>query len=167
MQKGLSINADSFLNPPLGFMGIRGIEKLIKEFPAWKNNFDASALCEIYKHFVTYTGSVLPELPEKLNEYSTGIENPHRGTRDRLSTVLMQYKDSIGVPSWENASIAYKKSGEVIEQLVNGFTQDILDNSFSNTQKHKELFNLLTVSIKRNAVPNPQSTPFLHPLLAQ
>lgn len=140
MQKGLSINADNFLNPPIGFMGIRGIEKLIKEFSAWKNSFDDSTLCEIYKHFITYTGSVLPELPEKLNEYSTGIDNPHRGSRDRLSTVLMQYKDSIGVSSWENAAIAYKKSGEVIEQLVNGFTQDILDNSFSNTHKHTELF---------------------------
>lgn len=140
MQKGLSINAENFINPPIGFMGIRGMEKLIKEFSTWKNCFDVSTLCEIYKHFVTYTGSVLPELPEKLNYYSSGIENPHKGCRDRLSTALMQNKDSIGFPTWKHAAIAYQESGAIIEQLVNGFTQDILDDSFSETQKYTGLF---------------------------
>lgn len=143
MQKGLSINADNFINPPIGFMGIRGMEKLIKEFSSWKNCFDVSTLCEIYKHFVTYTGSVLPELPEKLNDNSSGIENPHRGSRDRLSTALMQYKDSIGFPTWEQAAIAYQESGTIIEQIANGFTQDILDNSFSEANKYISLFSQL------------------------
>jgi|GEM_PF-1069478 len=143
MQKGLSINADNFINPPIGFMGIRGMEKLIKEFSTWENYFDASTLCEIYKHFVTYTGSVLPELPEKLNDDSSGIENPHRGSRDRLSTALMQYKDSMDSSTWEQAAIAYQKSGIIIEQIVNGFTQDILDNSFSETHRYISLFSQL------------------------
>ncbi len=140
MQKGLSINADNFLNPPIGFMGIRGMEKLIKEFATWKDCFDDSTLREIYKHFVTYTGSVLPELPEKLSESSSGIENPHRGGRDRLSSALRQYKDSIGSSAWEQAALAYQKSGMIIEQIVDGFTQDIFDHSFFENDKYVNLF---------------------------
>jgi len=143
MQKGLSINAENFIHPPIGFMGNVGMDKLIKEFSTWKNSFDESTLCEIYKHFVTYTGSVLPELPEKLSDTFSGIENPHKGARDRISSALMQHKDSLGVPSWEQAAIAYQKSGTIIEQIVNGFTQDILNNSFSETNKYSYLFSQL------------------------
>lgn len=140
MQKGFSMNADNFLNPPVGFMGIRGMEKLIKEFSTWNNPFDISSLCEIYKHFITFTGSVLPELPEQLSGYNSGVENPHKGSRDRLSTALMQYKDSIGFPAWERAALAFQASGSIIEQLTGGFIKDILNCSFSETQKYADLF---------------------------
>jgi hypothetical protein len=140
MKKGLSINADMFFNPPVGFMGNRGFEKFIKEFPAWHGYFDTSVLCEIYRHFLTFTGSVLPELPESLSENNSGIKNPHKGARDRISKALKENKDIIGFPAWEEAANAFQKSGQIIEQIVNGFIHAILDNSFSETNDYIHLF---------------------------
>ena len=58
--------------------------------------------------FVTFTGSVLPELPGQLSGYYSGVKNPHKGSRDRLSTALMNYKDSIGFSTWEQTAAAFQ-----------------------------------------------------------
>ncbi|MEM1486175.1 DUF4872 domain-containing protein [Oscillospiraceae bacterium PP1C4] len=140
IQTGLRKTSTLFLNPPVGFMGIKGFEHFIKEFPLWKTMYDKDTLKNIYMHFITFTGSVLPEPPAQFDNHASGIKNPHRGARDSLSAALLKYRDTFGDESWERYAKSFEQSGEVIEQVVNGFTEDILKQSFHESEKYIELF---------------------------
>lgn len=132
--------AYNFLNPKVGLFGIKGMEKLIKEFPKWKEQYDSETMKSIYTHYVRFAGSVLPELPAELDKNQSELINPHRGTRDKLALSLTKYKEQFGNARWEPASAHFAKSGEIIEEIANGFVADILANCFENTDKYIDLF---------------------------
>ena len=104
VQKGMATNAEMYLHSALSFVGQKGLDKFMKEFPKWKNVFAQEALCKIYLHFIEYTGSVLPELPYEISGSRSGIINPHRASRDKLAQALLKYQGSFGVPGWEDAA---------------------------------------------------------------
>ncbi|SKC73340.1 Butirosin biosynthesis protein H, N-terminal [Maledivibacter halophilus] len=140
IQAGLKGMAKRFLKPKLGFMGTKGLTKLIKEFSLWRNMYNKDILKDIYMHFIKFTGSVLPELPKQLNKMNSGINNPHRGTRDLMSKALITYSSQYGNENWEKASILFERSGNIIEQVSNYMIKDVLNDDFSNMSKYIELF---------------------------
>jgi hypothetical protein len=64
IEAGLKGMAKRFLEPPVGFMGTKGLTKIIKELSLWTNMYNSDTLKAIYKHFIIFTGSVLPEVHE-------------------------------------------------------------------------------------------------------
>ena len=120
VQKGMATNAEMYLHSALSFVGQKGLDKFMKEFPKWKNVFAQEALCKIYLHFIEYTGSVLPELPYEISGSRSGIINPHRASRDKLAQALLKYQGSFGVPGWEDAAYCFECSGEIIQTIVGG-----------------------------------------------
>lgn len=120
VQKGMATNAEMYLHSALSFVGQKGLDKFMKEFPKWKNVFAQEALCKIYLHFIEYTGSVLPELLYEISGSRSGIINPHRASRDKLAQALLKYQGSFGVPGWEDAAYCFECSGEIIQTIVGG-----------------------------------------------
>ncbi|WP_353096776.1 BtrH N-terminal domain-containing protein [Tissierella praeacuta] len=140
IKRGLHKTANLFLNPPVSFMGSKGLERFLTEFSTWHTVYSDKILKSIYFHFITFTGSTLPEPPSEFNNNASEINNPHQAARDALADALLKYIDNFGEPSWKLYAQAFKKSGEIIEQVVHGFTQDILSNTFNNSLKYAELF---------------------------
>ena len=143
IQKGIGKNAETYLSSPLSFIGQRGLDRFIGEFPEWKNIFSEDELQKIYSHFIEYTGSILPELPYEISGRRSGIINPHRASRDKFAQALVKHKDSFGERTWEDAARHFQKSGEIIEEIVNGFIGDTAGHSFRHTEKYIPLFQTL------------------------
>ena len=143
VQKGMATNAEMYLHSALSFVGQKGLDKFMKEFPKWKNVFAQEALCKIYLHFIEYTGSVLPELPYEISGSRSGIINPHRASRDKLAQALLKYQGSFGVPGWEDAAYCFECSGEIIQTIVGGFIEDVGNMSFGNSEKYIPFFQKL------------------------
>ena len=140
VQKGMVKNAEMYLHSTLSFVGQKGLDKFMKEFPKWKDVFSQEALRKIYLHFIEYTGSVLPELPDEISGCQSGIINPHRASRDKLAQALMKYKDSFGVPEWEEAAYWFEHSGRIIQTIVGGFMEDVKNMSFEDSKKYIPFF---------------------------
>jgi len=143
VQQGVGRNASLYLKSPLGFMGKRGMDRFIREFPTWKNIFSEDELKKIYLHFIEYTGSIIPELPSELSGSSPGIMNPHQASRDKLAAALLKYKSSLGTPAWEKAASYFQASGTIIEEIVKGFIDDIHQQSYLRSDKYIPLFERL------------------------
>lgn len=143
IQKGIGKNAETYLSSPLSFVGQRGLDRFIGEFPEWKNIFPEEELLKIYFHFIEYTGSILPELPYEISGQRSGIINPHRASRDKFAQALVRYKDSLGEEAWEDAAHHFQKSGEIIEKIVGSFIEDVAGHSFRHTEKYILLFQAL------------------------
>ena len=143
VQKGIGKNAEAYLSSPLSFIGQRGLDRFIGEFPEWKNIFSEEELQKIYSHFIEYTGSILPELPYEISGRRSGIINPHRASRDKFAQALVKHKDSFGERTWEDAARHFQKSGEIIEEIVNGFLEDVAGHFFRNPEKYIPLFQAL------------------------
>lgn len=140
IEKGLNGMAKRFLEPPVGFMGTKGLTRLIKEFPSWSNTYNNNKLEAIYKHLIMFTGSVIPELPKELNIINSGIDNPHKGSRDLMSKALRKHASKYGNDNWEKAAEQFEKSGNIIEQITNHMIEDVLNGDFTDTTKYAELF---------------------------
>ncbi len=125
--------AQAYLEPPLDFIGIKGIEKLRREMPAWTETYSKETMKGIYSDFITFTGSVLPGLPEPLAPLVPGLINPHQAGRDRLARALLTYEEILGNESWGKAAQLFIRSGEKIEGLVNLFVEAICKEDYSNT----------------------------------
>jgi hypothetical protein len=136
VQKGMAKNAEMYLHSTLSFVGQRGLDKFMKEFPKWKDVFAQEALRKIYLHFIEYTGSVLPELPYEISGSQSGITNPHQASRDKLAQALIKYQDSFGVPEWEDAAYWFESSGQIIQTIVEGFMEDVRNMSFEDSEKY-------------------------------
>lgn len=143
VQKGMATNAEMYLHSALSFVGQKGLDKFMKEFPKWKNVFAQEALCKIYLHFIEHTGSVLPELPYEISGSRSGIINPHRASRDKLAQALLKYQGSFGVPGWEDAAYCFECSGKIIQTIVGGFIEDVGNMSFGNSEKYIPFFQKL------------------------
>lgn len=143
VQDGIVKNARAYLSSPLSFMGQRGLDKFIAEFPEWADIFTEEELQKIYSHFIEYTGSILPELPYEISGRKSGIVNPHKASRDKFAQALMKYKCTYGTEAWEEAAHYFEKSGEIIEEIVHGFIADVMVRSFGHSEKYIPLFQVL------------------------
>jgi hypothetical protein len=132
--------ADDFINSPLSFSGMRGIDRFLKELSSWKDIYDKPVLESIYKNFIYFTGSTLPGFPPELEISNQGIFNPHKGGRDKLSASLINYQEKYGGSNWSKAALSFEKSGDIIEGIVHEMVQDILEENYKDTDKYIPLF---------------------------
>lgn len=115
---GLKKRAETFLNPPVGFLGIRGMRKLQKEISGWAQELDASAWKESMLSLVTFTCSVVPNLPQSLMPFPLGYSDPHQSCRDRFAIELAEAAKEYQEPGWAQAADLFRKSGEKIGRLT-------------------------------------------------
>ena len=151
LRKAYREMADQFLEPAVGFIGAKGLNKLISELPKWSRTFSRAELDDIRRFFVMFTGSVLPKLPKELDESDlSGLDNPHRGTRDRFADALLRDCRQFGDESWIAASDYFSESGKIIEKIAEGFIRSILDSASPDPAEFTPLFRDL-LETERNA----------------
>jgi len=100
-KKGFSYKAERFLRPPVKLFGIPAMRKLADEIFQWDNR-------KCFEHMVTYA-TTPPLLPKT-------FENSH-GMRFWQSYVLNALGAKYGVRNWTEASILFRRSGEIIMKL--------------------------------------------------
>jgi hypothetical protein len=67
-----------------------------------------------------------------------------------FSAALLKYRDKFGTSAWQSAAGDFQRSGKVIDMIVKEFTNDILNDSFSDSDKYLALFEKVR-NIEENA----------------
>lgn len=126
VHKGLKKRAQVVLNPPVGFMGIRGMRRMGADFANWSKELTDSQLIESLRFLATFTCSVVPNPPQRLLPYPLGYSDPHQAIRDRFSTNLFELAEEYSEPSWQQSADLLKQSGEQIRKLTDTAVSVIL-----------------------------------------
>lgn len=126
VRQGFKKRADSFLNSPAGFMGLRGMRKAAQELPLWNAEMSAPQWTEALRFLVTFTCSVVPNLPQQLLSFPLGYNDPHQACRDRFAQELTHFSRLYAQPHWEQAAQLLQSSGVLIEQLTQAATDALL-----------------------------------------
>lgn len=116
-EEALKRKADSQLNPPVSFLGIKGMRKLAMEFPGWKDELTREELKAAIEFMAMFTGTV-PSIPEKLINGVEGKEEiPRMAAMDKFSGVLNYLGVKYEKTSWVKAGEAFMECGRVIERM--------------------------------------------------
>ena len=95
-KEALSKKCDLFLNPPVGFIGYRGLDKLIKDLPNWKTELSKEDYNNLLFNMVQFFGTV-PTVPNALQGINEEDDVEFGGGFDKISVVLEalgeEYKD--------------------------------------------------------------------------
>jgi len=125
-EKGLKKKASLFLNPPVGFMGIKGLRHLAKDIMNWQAELSPQQIKESLTFLVTFTCSTVPMPPQRLLSYPINHPDTHQAIRDRFSRELSELAKEFQHPEWEQSSCEFALSGELIGQLTDAAVDQIL-----------------------------------------
>jgi hypothetical protein len=100
--KGFTYKAKRMLNPPVKMFGIPAMRKLVKEIVSWTNK-------DCFRHMVAYAGLTPPLIAEDLSH--------NDGLRFEQARVFGDLGQKYQRKEWSNASILFRKSGELIVKL--------------------------------------------------
>lgn len=116
------------LNPPVSFMGIRGIRKLAREILTWRTAMTGDEYRTCLLHFVEYTGFP-PVLPKLLAEVPDDKEYRHMGGREIMSGMLRGLSVEYGGDQWEESALWFERSGKEIEALTETITRCLISHA--------------------------------------
>lgn len=133
--------ADAFLNPPVSFLGIKGYDKLLAELTTW--NYSNIEMQEIYKNFIFFTGSTIPEYPYELDPNTPNISKFHRGGRDKMSWTINRIGQNYEIHDYREICEILNESGIIIEKINQTMINDILNNDYQDMAKYVTLFKKL------------------------
>ena len=124
-KEALARKKELFLHPPVGFIGCRGFEKLIKELPRWKTELSREEYDRQLYQMVQFFGTV-PTVPNALRGIGEPDSIAFGGGFDKAAVVL----ESIGKEYHDEAMLAASGIfgravpviGEVKETIVDYLT---------------------------------------------
>ena len=109
---------EQFLNPPVGFVGRKGFEKLISDLPRLKEELAKDDYDKLFSNLVTFFGTV-PTLPNKLR----GIQEPDAvdffGGFDKMSRVLSDLGCEFRDEAMLKASARFREGTGIISEITN------------------------------------------------
>ena len=117
-RNGLKKRAALYLNPPIGFMGVKGMRKAQKEISNWVNEMDEHAWQESLRSLATFTCSVVPNLPQPLLPFNLGYKDPHQACRDRFANELESASHICREDGWNESAALFRDSGKQIGYLT-------------------------------------------------
>jgi hypothetical protein len=101
-EKGFVYKARRMLNSPVSMFGIPAMRKLAKEIVSWTDN-------DCFRHMVAYAGLTPPLIAEDLSH--------NDGLRFEQARVFRDLGQRYQRQGWSDASILFRKSGELIVKL--------------------------------------------------
>jgi len=117
-EEALKEKGEIFLNPPVGFIGRKGFQKFINEFPKVKKELTKVEYDKILANMVAFFGTV-PTVPNVLK----GIKEPDKvsfdGGFDKISQVLSDMGKEHGNERWFKASRCFEQGGAVVSEITN------------------------------------------------
>jgi len=139
VKNGLKKKAGLILNPPVGFMGIKGMQKLAGDITNWPLELNRKQVEDCLQAMAMFTCSVVPMPPQRLLLYKINIIDKHQGSRDRFSSELGGFAEQFHQPQWKEAASLLAESGKLIGQL----TDVVIDQILSNTSDLQEAASLI------------------------
>lgn len=136
--RGLKKKANLILNPPVSFMGIKGMRKFAADLTNWPRELTEKQVQDCLTSLVTFTCSVVPMPPQRLLPYKIKNADPHQAVRDRFSRELDAVSEQFNHPEWSEPARRLAESGQLIGQLTDGLIDQILANT-SNLQEAARL----------------------------
>lgn len=128
--EGLKKKSASNIKAPVNFLGIKGLKKLIGEFPSWRTELSKEDYEKSLRHFVEYTGNP-PMLPLELiaNDFEImeDIPNDHTGARDKLADILMFSASQYREERWKESAELFEQTGRLISELTSVITEYLLE----------------------------------------
>jgi hypothetical protein len=118
------------LNPPVGFMGIRGMRRLAADITNWEKDLSPEQMKRCLSDLVTFTCSVVPMPPQRLLPFTMNHVDSHQAVRDRFSSALIDFGVQFNEPTWSEAAGYLAESGRLISQLTDLFVDQLLESSF-------------------------------------
>lgn len=116
VKEALQKKAKAFLNPPVGFVGHKGMDKFINDFPNYLEEFSKEDLDMILLNMVQFMGTV-PTIPNALK----GIDVPDKvkfyGGFDKVSRVLNELGNEFENPKWLEAAQVLEKGCLLVEKI--------------------------------------------------
>lgn len=117
--------AKRMLEPEVGFIGIKGMRKLAKEFCGWKDELTQSEYEEALRNIVMFSGTV-PALPNRLLGDESDDNILHKGAREKLASVLKKLGQDYQIDYWVVSADYFLQSGEIIEKMTNQIVEYLL-----------------------------------------
>ncbi len=137
-KEALSKRGEQFLNPPVGFVGRKGFQKLITDLPQLKEELAKKDYDKLLTNLVTFFGTV-PTLPNKLR----GIQEPDEvdfcGGFDKMSRVLSDLGREYGDEAILKASVRFREGAGTISEITNVVVSYLIGES-DRTNELPELF---------------------------
>ncbi len=117
-KEALAKRSEQFLNPPVGFVGYKGMEKFIKELPGWKNELSSEDYDKILFNMVQFFGTV-PTIPNALLGISKPDDMQFYGGFDKVTVVLDWLGKEYNDQKMKNAAEIFSGGSAVIEEIKN------------------------------------------------
>jgi hypothetical protein len=125
IKTALEYKANLFINPPTGFLGIKGMKKLAKELPDWEKELGREETVKIIKNTITFFGSV-PVTPNKLLGIKKKDDVVFMCSREKMSKLLNDLGVEYTNEQFKKAGELFYKSGQEFEKLCGLFVDYIL-----------------------------------------
>lgn len=124
---GLKKKVQLNLNPPVSFLGIKGIRKLSQEFSNWEKELSQEEYEKSLLHLLEYSGYP-PILPKELSFRSDRSNEAaiYMGGRNVLSKTLELLSVKYSEPMWKESAQLFYQSGKIIEKLTQEITKCLL-----------------------------------------
>ncbi len=119
--------ARNMLEPPTSFLGIKGMQKLAKEFGTWKNELSDEEYRTALRSIVTFTGTV-PLLPDALLKPEERSSILHQAAREKLACVMKELSARYEIASWRRSAQEFEKSGALLSHMTERMTDYLLRN---------------------------------------
>jgi len=145
---GFYHKAKKMLKSPVGFAGIRGMYKLAKEFPLWREELTKEDYETVLQNTIMFSGTV-PQMPNRI----LGIEEPdtirYMCGREQMSSVLSELGKEHQIAAWREAAELFIESGNVLEKMVDNMTEYLLKDKMDLYELPKMMISV--AQIEENA----------------
>lgn len=132
-KEALAKKGEMFLNPPVGFVGRKGFQKFINEFPKLKNELTKEDYDKILINMVTFFGTV-PTVPNALRGIKEPDEVSFNGGFDKMSRVLKDLGKEYGNQTWVEASNRFDEGAVIISEITNVIVDYLIEKSDKTDQ---------------------------------
>jgi len=137
-KEALRKKAELFLNPPVSFIGYKGLEKLIRELPFWKEQLGKENYDKLLFNMVQFFGTV-PTVPNALLGKNEPDEVSFYGGFDKISRCLRDIGKESKSEHWLSAADCFSSGSMVINEVKNVIV-DYLTGKEDRTPRLPELF---------------------------
>lgn len=141
----LALKTESFLNPPVNFLGYKGFNKFISELPNWQNELTKQEYDDILFNMVQFFGTV-PTIPNALKGLTEPDEITFYGSFDKVVVVLEEIGQAFNDESMLKAAIIFKKGCEVIsniKDIIVNYLTDKVNLTSELPALFKEVLNIM------------------------
>lgn len=135
-----------YLNPPVGFIGYRGLEKFINELPKWKDELSKDDYDKILYNMVQFFGTV-PTIPNKLRGIDEEDTMEFGGGFDKAAVVLSSLGKEYDDTNMIIAAEIFANTALVVNQ-IKGIIVDYLSGNCDRTNQLPGLFTQVAHDMK-------------------